>query len=116
MLLLITLGQSWSSSLPLTQVYQTPGSTSSVSLYLGGVTAKADVWEAAIVPWITDKQKNYKAGYSYHKTPSAAILHQSTSDRNYQAAKAYHKVNEILHLLKEQGQSGSQEEGNIPKM
>lgn len=46
-----------------------------------------------------DKQKNYRADYSYHKTPSAALLHYSTSDRNYQAAKAYHKVNEILHLL-----------------
>lgn len=40
--------------------FQTGDSTSSVSIYLGGVTPKAEVWGAAIVSWITDKQ-DYKA-------------------------------------------------------
>lgn len=53
--------------------FQTGGSTSSVAIYLGGVTPKAEVWQAAIVSWITDKQ-DYKADYSYHQTPSTPLL------------------------------------------
>lgn len=84
-------------------------------------------WEGSLLQQMFEKQQ-LSLGSQIRRTliPAEKITairrqHQQlfytrARDRYYQVAKAYHKVNEILHLLKEQEHNGSQEEENIPKV